>query len=91
MPSSCCTAHGRERGGLSRAPSDSYNLSDERTVYFTWERLPPAPRVFREVQARRRVTDKRFVCLHRDDNEPTNTGSERDLRNSVVHDTVTGG
>jgi hypothetical protein len=31
------------------------------------------------------------VCLHRDDNEPTNNGSERDLRNSVVHDTVTGG
>ncbi len=32
-----------------------------------------------------------FVCLHRDDVEPTNNSSERDLRNSVIHDKVTGG
>ena len=39
----------------------------------------------------RRHRDKLFVCLHRDDIEPTNNGSERDLRNSVIHDKVTGG
>jgi transposase len=39
----------------------------------------------------RRHRDKLFVCLHRDDVEPTNNGSERDLRNSVIHDKVTGG
>ena len=35
--------------------------------------------------------DKLFVCLHRDDVEPTNNGSERDLRNAVIHEKVTGG
>jgi transposase len=39
----------------------------------------------------RRHRDKLFVCLHRDDVEPTNNSSERDLRNSVIHDKVTGG
>jgi transposase len=39
----------------------------------------------------RRHRDKLFVGLHRDDIEPTNNGSERDLRNSVIHDKVTGG
>jgi transposase len=39
----------------------------------------------------RRHRDKLFVCLHRDDVEPTNNTSERDLRNSVIHDKVTGG
>ena len=32
-----------------------------------------------------------FVCLHRDDVEPTNNSSELGLRNSVIHDKVTGG
>ncbi|MGH7535378.1 MAG: IS66 family transposase [Gemmatimonadales bacterium] len=32
-----------------------------------------------------------FVFLHRDDVEPTNNSSERDLRNSVIHRKVTGG
>ena len=32
-----------------------------------------------------------FVFLYRDDVEPTNNGSERDLRNSVIHRKVTGG
>jgi transposase len=32
-----------------------------------------------------------FVCLQREDVEPTNNGSERDLRNSVIHRKVTGG
>jgi transposase len=39
----------------------------------------------------RKHRDKLFVCLHRDDIEPTNNSSERDLRNSVIHDKVTGG
>jgi transposase len=39
----------------------------------------------------RRHRDKLFVCLHRDDVEPTNNGSERDLRNAVIHEKVTGG
>jgi hypothetical protein len=39
----------------------------------------------------RRHRDKLFVCLHRTDVEPTNNTSERDLRNSVIHDKVTGG
>ena len=39
----------------------------------------------------RRHRQKLFVCLHRDDVEPTNNSSERDLRNSVIHDKVTGG
>ena len=39
----------------------------------------------------RRHRSKLFVCLHRDDIEPTNNSSERDLRNSVIHDKVTGG
>jgi transposase len=39
----------------------------------------------------RRHRDKLFVFLHRDDVEPTNNSSERDLRNSVIHDKVTGG
>jgi transposase len=39
----------------------------------------------------RRHRDKLFVCLSRHDVEPTNNGSERDLRNSVIHEKVTGG
>ena len=39
----------------------------------------------------RRHRAKLFVCLHRDDVEPTNSSSERDLRNSVIHEKVTGG
>ena len=31
------------------------------------------------------------MFLYRDDVEPTNNGSERDLRNSVIHRKVTGG
>jgi transposase len=42
-------------------------------------------------QRYRRHRDKLFVCLHRDDLEPTNNGSERDLRNAVIHEKVTGG
>ena len=32
-----------------------------------------------------------FVFLHREDVEPTNNSSERDLRNAVIHRKVTGG
>jgi transposase len=39
----------------------------------------------------RRHRDKLFVCLHRTDVEPTNNSSERDLRNSVIHEKVGGG
>ena len=39
----------------------------------------------------RQHRDSLLVFLHRDDVEPTNNSSERDLRNSVIHDKVTGG
>ena len=39
----------------------------------------------------RRHCGSLFVFLHRPDVEPTNNSSERDLRNSVIHDKVTGG
>ncbi len=39
----------------------------------------------------RKHRDSLFVFLHRSDVEPTNNSSERDLRNSVIHDKVTGG
>ena len=39
----------------------------------------------------RQHRDSLFVFLDRDDVEPTNNSSERDLRNSVIHDKVTGG
>ena len=42
-------------------------------------------------QRYRKHRDKLFVFLHRTDVEPTNSASERDLRNSVIHDKVTGG
>ena len=43
----------------------------------------------RQLQKRyRRHRDKLFVCLRREDVEPTNNGSERDLRNSVIHDSL---
>jgi len=39
----------------------------------------------------RRHRSKLFVCLHRNDVEPTNNSSERDLRPSVIHRKVSGG
>jgi transposase len=39
----------------------------------------------------RKHWDKLFVFLHRAEVEPTNNSSERDLRNAVIHDKVTGG
>jgi hypothetical protein len=39
----------------------------------------------------RQHSDSLFVFLHRGDVEPTNNSSARDLRNSVIHDKVTGG
>lgn len=53
--------------------------------------LPPksaARRLQRRYQAHRADL---YVFLYRDDVEPTNNGSERDLRNSVIHRKVTGG
>jgi transposase len=44
------------------------------------------------LQARYRThRDSLYVFLHRDDVEPTNNGSERDLRPSVIHRKVIGG
>lgn len=42
-------------------------------------------------QRYRKHWDDLFVFLERDDLEPTNNASERDLRNSVIHRKVTGG
>jgi transposase len=39
----------------------------------------------------RKHRDKLFVFLERADLEPTNNSSERDLRNAVIHNKVTGG
>jgi putative transposase len=36
------------------------DLNDLRTVWFTWERLPPAPKVFRGVLPRRWVAERGF-------------------------------
>src|SRR5262245_23283078 len=36
------------------------DLDDLRTVWFTWERLPPAPKVFRGVLPRRWVAERSF-------------------------------
>jgi putative transposase len=36
------------------------NLQDWRTVWFTWERLPPSPKVFRGVLPRRWVVERTF-------------------------------
>ncbi|HEV8638566.1 MAG TPA: IS5 family transposase [Chloroflexota bacterium] len=36
------------------------DLNDLRTVWFTWERLPPAPKVFRGVLPRRWVAERSF-------------------------------
>jgi putative transposase len=35
--------------------------SDLRTVWFTWERLPPAPKVFRGVLARRWIVERTYA------------------------------
>jgi transposase len=46
----------------------------------------------RKLQKRyQRLWDGLFTFLQRDDVEPTNNASERDLRNSVIRDKVTGG
>jgi transposase len=46
----------------------------------------------RRLQKRYRLhRDSLYVFLYRDDVEPTNNSSERDLRNAVIHRKVTGG
>jgi transposase len=54
---------------------------------------PLAPKsAARRLQKRyREHRDSLYVFLDRSDVEPTNNGSERDLRNSVIHRKVTGG
>ena len=46
------------------------------------------PRLQQRYRAHR---DSLYVFLHRDDVEPTNNSSERDLRPSVIHRKVIGG
>ena len=60
----------------------------ERLVF----QLPLGSGVAWRLQQRyRKHWDDLFVFLERDDVEPTNNSSERDLRNSVIHRKVTGG
>jgi putative transposase len=39
------------------------DLSDWRTVWFTWERLPPAPKVFRGVLPKRWIVERTFAWI----------------------------
>jgi len=53
--------------------------------------VAPKTEAARLQQRYRLNRDSLYVFLDRDDVEPTNNSSERDLRNSVIHDKVTGG
>jgi transposase len=53
--------------------------------------LPPESQARRLQKRYQQHRDSLYVFLERDDVEPTNNGSERDLRNSVIHRKVTGG
>ena len=82
----------RERGRVTPATFANRRVRIERAA----DRLISGPPIgvgeAWQLQKRyRRHRAKLFVCLHRDDVEPTNNSSERDLRNSVIHDKVTGG
>jgi transposase len=82
----------RERAGLAQEQFANRRTRIERAA----ERLIGGPAI-REGEAGnlqrryRQHRDSLFVFLHRNDVEPTNNSSERDLRNSVIHDKVTGG
>lgn len=82
----------RERAGLSMATFRNRKTrvlrSAERLVF--GPPLCPGP----AAQLRKRYGkhwDTLFVFLDREDVEPTNNSSERDIRNAVIHDKVTGG
>ncbi len=53
--------------------------------------LPPTSAARRLQKRYQQHRDSLYVFLERDDVEPTNNASERDLRNSVIHRKVTGG
>jgi transposase len=82
----------RERGRVSPATFARRRVRIERAA----DRLifgPPLVigEAWRLQKRYRRHRAKLFVCLHREDVEPTNNSSERDLRNCVIHEKVTGG
>ena len=83
----------RERAAITPATFANRRVRVERTA----ERLVFGPPLAAKSEARKlqrryqRLWDGLFTFLHRADVEPTNNASERDLRNSVVHDKVTGG
>jgi transposase len=82
----------RERGQVTPAALANRRVRIERAADRLIFGAPLGVGEAWQLQKRyRRHRDKLFVCLHRDDVEPTNNGSERDLRNSVIHDKVTGG
>jgi transposase len=53
--------------------------------------LPPRSEARRLQKRYRQHRDSLYVFLDRDDVDPTNNSSERDLRNAVIHRKVTGG
>lgn len=61
----------------------------ERLLSGWW--LAPTSEAHRLQKRYRAHRDALYVFLHRDDVEPTNNSSERDLRTSVIHRKVTGG
>src|SRR6185369_10738353 len=61
----------------------------ERLVFDRY--LTPKTEAARLQKRYRTDRDSLYVFLHRDDVEPTNNSSERDLRPSVIHRKVTGG
>jgi hypothetical protein len=82
----------RERGRVTPATFVNRRVRIERAADRLIFGFPIGVGEAWQLQKRyRRHRDKLFVCLHRDDIEPTNNSSERDLRNSVIHDKVTGG
>src|SRR5215213_11227291 len=82
----------RERGRVTAATFANRRVRIERAADRLIFGFPIGVGEAWQLQKRyRRHRDKLFVCLHRNDVEPTNNSSERDLRNSVIHDKVTGG
>jgi transposase len=82
----------RERGQVTPATFANRRVRIERAADRLIFGVPIGVGEAWQLQKRyRRHRDKLFVCLRREDVEPTNNGSERDLRNSVIHDKVTGG
>ena len=82
----------RERAGLTAEQFANRRTRIERAA----ERLIAGPplgtgEAWRLQKRYRKHRAGLFTFLHRDDVEPTNNSSERDLRNSVIHDKVTGG